>query len=120
MTNNAADHTEQILSKIPVINEDLNFEVNEGIVTVKKEQAHKIQKVLRKLGADIPQESKLELDEYSSTVFLNINGENSIYDLGVIMEDIYGEEIKPVYERLLVLVEHFVYQRKWAHYIDQE
>jgi len=49
---------------------------------------------------------KISLDEYGSFVFLQINGKNTIKDIGESLEAKYGDKAKPLYERLLLFLNH--------------
>lgn len=118
--SNHVDYNEMILSKVPCVYEDFVYRVEDGIVVIPTEQNHKIQKVLRKLGAKIPAETTLKLDDYSSSVFLTIDGKKTIEEIGVILEAKYGEEVKPVYERLILFIEHLAFERKWVYYITND
>ncbi|WP_330604437.1 hypothetical protein [Peptostreptococcus canis] len=89
------------------INEDIEYRVSEsGIVTILEPQNHKIQIFFRKIGFKIPRYKKLEFDEYSSYVFLQINGVNTIENIGEILYDKYEDKANPLFERLLLFLNH--------------
>lgn len=77
-----------------------------GIVTLLEKQDHKIQKILRKLKFKIPMYKEIEFDEYCSTVFIMLNGNNTISTIGKNLNMKYGEKITPLYERLLLFINH--------------
>ena len=77
-----------------------------GIVTLLEKQDHKIQSFLRKLKFKIPMYKEIELDEYCSSVFLMLNGENTVEKIGHDLDIKYGEKIYPLYERLLIFLNY--------------
>ena len=87
--------------------DNVEYTIDEnGIVTLLEKQNHKIQNLFRKLHFHIPEYRKVELDKYSSSVFTLINGENSIEDIGKQLDSLYGEKVHPLYERLLLFLNH--------------
>lgn len=77
-----------------------------GTVTLLEKQDHKIQNILRKLKFKIPMYKEIELDEYCSTIFIMLNGKNTVEELGQNLELKYGEKVHPLYERLLLFINH--------------
>ncbi|WP_100065161.1 PqqD family peptide modification chaperone [Miniphocaeibacter massiliensis] len=98
---------EDVLNIVYNKNDSIIYETDEnGIVTILEIQNHKIQRFFRKIGFKIPEYRKTELDEYSSYVFLLIDGVNSIEKIGELLENHFGEKIQPLYERLLLFLNH--------------
>lgn len=97
---------EDALKLIFKISNNIDYEVDNKIVTVLEKQNHPIQKFFRKLKFRIPLYKKIELDEYCSFVFLQIDGEKTVEDIGKKLENIYGENCHPLYERLLMFLNH--------------
>lgn len=97
---------EDALKLIFKISKNIDYEVDNKIVTVLEKQNHPIQKFFRKLKFRIPLNKKIELDEYCSFVFLQIDGEKTVKDIGKNLENIYGEDCHPLYERLLMFLNH--------------
>ncbi|CEN22167.1 PqqD family peptide modification chaperone [Paraclostridium sordellii] len=98
---------EDILNIVFKKNEDIEYEVDEEeIVTILEKQDHKIQRAFRKLKFKIPMYKKVELDKYGSYVFLQIDGVKTVEELGKILDKKYGEESHPLYERLLLFLNH--------------
>ncbi len=95
-----------VLNLVFKINDKVNFEVNNDLVTIIEKQDHFIQKLFRKLKFKIPMYKKIELDKYSSFVFLQIDGKKTVEDIGSSLENTYGEDSHPLYERLLVFLNH--------------
>ena len=98
---------EDILNIVFKKNEDIEYEVDEeGIVTILEKQDHKIQRAFRKLKFKIPMYKKVELDKYGSYIFLQIDGVKTVEELGIKLDEKYGEESYPLYERLLLFLNH--------------
>ncbi|MDM8129047.1 PqqD family protein, partial [Paraclostridium benzoelyticum] len=100
-------NNEDVLNLVFKKNENIEYEVNDsGIVTIQEKQDHKIQRFFRKLRFKIPMYKKMELDEYGSFIFLQIDGKKNVEELGIKLEEKYGEESHPLYERLLLFLNH--------------
>lgn len=109
-------NNEDVLNIVFRVSDNIDYELNEdGTVTILEKQDHKIQKFFRKLKFKIPKYKKVTLDEYSSTVFTQINGKRTVKEIGEILEIKYGEKIQPLYERLLVFLNHINVN---CHYIE--
>lgn len=98
---------QEVLDIVYKICDNIEYEVNgDKVVTILDKQDHKIQKFFRKLKFRIPTYKKLELDEYSSAVFLEIDGEKTVEEVGKKLELKFGEKVNPLYERLLLFLNH--------------
>lgn len=101
MTNN------DILEIIFVVKKNIKYEVDkDGIVTIYEKQDHWAQNLFRKLKFKIPVYKKISLDEYGSYIFLNIDGNKTVKELGKCLECEFGKETQPLYERLLLFLNH--------------
>lgn len=94
------------LNLIFKISNNIDFEVDNNIVTVLEKQDHPIQKFFRKLKFKIPLYKRIKLDEYCSFVFLQIDGKKTVEEIGVNLESVYNEASHPLYERLLMFLNH--------------
>lgn len=100
-------NNEDVLNIIYKISDSFQYEVGtDNIVTILEKQDHKIQRFFRKLKFRIPEYKKTSLDEYGSCVFLQIDGKKTVKDIGENLEVKYGDKIQPVYERLLLFLNH--------------
>jgi len=100
-------NNEDVLNIIYKISDSFQYEVGiDNIVTVLEKQDHKIQRFFRKLKFRIPEYKKTSLDEYGSCVFLLIDGKKTVKDIGENLEVKYGEKVYPLYERLLLFLNH--------------
>ncbi|MCT8978488.1 PqqD family protein [Clostridium sp. CX1] len=108
---------EEVLNIIFKISDNLEYEVDkDNIVTILEKQDHKVQNFFRKLKFRIPEYKKITLDEYGSYVFLQIDGKKTVKDIGENLEAKYGEEANPLYERLLLFLNHIDVN---CHYIEK-
>ena len=111
------NNNEDILNIIFKISDNLEYEVDkDDIVTILEKQDHKIQKFFRKLKFRIPMYKKIALDEYGSYVFLQIDGKKTVKDIGENLEVKYGDKAHPLYERLLLFLNHIEVN---CHYIER-
>lgn len=111
------DSNEEILKIIFKISDKIEYEVEqESRVTILEKQDHKIQKIFRKLKVKIPEYKKVSLDEFSSYVFLQIDGKKTVKDIGEVLEARYGDKVQPLYERLLLFLNHINVN---CHYIER-
>ncbi|MFL0269100.1 PqqD family peptide modification chaperone [Candidatus Clostridium radicumherbarum] len=107
---------EEVLNIIFKISENLEYEVDkDNIVTILEKQDHKVQRFFRKLKFRIPEYKKTSLDEYGSYVFLQIDGKKTVKDIGENLEVKYGDKAYPLYERLLLFLNHINVN---CHYIE--
>lgn len=108
---------EDVLNIIYKISDNLEYEVDkDNIVTILQKQDHKIQKFFRKLKFRIPEYKKISLDEYGSWIFLQIDGKKNVKDIGEILGVQYGDKVHPLYERLLLFLNHIEIN---CHYIEK-
>jgi len=110
-------NNEEVLNLIFKISDSLEYEVStENIVTILEKQDHKIQKFCRRLKFRIPEYKKTSLDEYGSYIFLQIDGRKTVKDIGENLEAKYGDKVHPLYERLLLFLNHIEVN---CHYIEK-
>lgn len=110
-------NNEEVLNLVFKKSENVEYEVSSGgIVTILEKQDHKVQNFFRKLKFKIPMYKKMELDEYGSFIFLQIDGKKNVEELGIKLEEKYGEESHPLYERLLLFLNHIDVN---CHYIEK-
>ena len=111
--------TEEILNLKFRICDNLNYKIDDnGIVTVLEKQDHKIQKFFRKLKFKIPLYKEITLDEISSEVFTQIDGIKTVKEIGECLEVKFGDKVNPLYERLLVFLNHIYVNCNYIEKID--
>lgn len=99
-------NNEDALNLVFKISNNIDYEVADNTVTVLEKQDHPIQKFFRKLKFRIPLYKRIKLDEYCSFVFLQIDGRKTVEEIGRNLESAYGEDSHPLYERLLMFLNH--------------
>ena len=110
---------EEILNLKFRICDNLNYKIDDnGIVTVLEKQDHKIQKFFRKLKFKIPLYMEITLDEISSEVFTQIDGIKTVKEIGECLEVKFGDKVNPLYERLLVFLNHIYVNCNYIEKID--
>ena len=110
-------NNEEVLNLVFKKSENIEYEVSsDGIVTILEKQNHKVQNFFRKLKFKIPMYKKMDLDEYGSFIFLQIDGKKNVEELGIKLEEKYGEKSHPLYERLLLFLNHIDVN---CHYIEK-
>lgn len=112
---------EEVLSLVYKVSDDLEYEVNDqNIVTIIKKQDHWVQRFFRKIGFRIPEVTKVSMDEYSSYVFTQLDGIKTVKEIGEIMEKKYGDKAHPLYERLLLFLNHIEVNAKYIVRIEKD
>ncbi len=110
---------EEILNLKFRICDNVNYKIDDnGIVTVFEKQDHKIQKFFRKLRFKIPLYKEITLDEISSVVFTQIDGIKTVKEIGESLELKFGDKVNPLYERLLVFINHIYVNCNYIEKID--
>lgn len=92
---------ENYLEKIPVRKEKFRFtESDDGLVTIEIDNKGFFNRLLQ-LVAKKPKVSYIHLDENGSFVWKSLDGTRNILKIGELVEEKFGEESHPVYERLV-------------------
>jgi len=112
------NNNEEVLNIVYKISDQIKCEVDENnIVTMIEKQDHKIQRFFRKLKIRIPEYKKISLDEYGSFIVLQIDGYRTVKEIGENLEEKFGECTHPLYERLLLFLNHIEVN---SHYIEKK
>ena len=82
-------------------------------VTIFEKQDHRIQRFFRKLKFRIPLYKEIEFDEISSAVFLDIDGNKTVKQIGEDLVKRFGDKVEPLYERLLIFINHIYINCKY-------
>lgn len=95
---------ENYVEKIPVHNEEIKWSVeDDGLVTLHMENKGIANKIAQKLIKK-PKVSHIHLDEMGSFIWLQIDGEKTVFDIGKPVEEHFGEKALPLYERLSMFI----------------
>lgn len=88
------------LDFVYAIKEDLFWSLNEaGQVVVEMENKGFTNRIAQKFFKK-PAVSHITLEGLGSFIFSSIDGKRSIYDIGLLVHDKFGDEAEPLYERL--------------------
>ena len=88
------------LERIPVHPENIPWKTDEnGIVTLEIENKGAMNRIAQKLFKK-PKVSYIHLDKTGSFVWLSIDGNKSIYDIALLLEENFGNNSHPLYERI--------------------
>lgn len=95
---------ENFLDRIYKINNDLTWTQSEsGEVIVEMENKGFTNRIAQRFFKK-PAVSKITLEGMGSFIWNCIDGHRSVYDIGLLVHDKYGDEAEPLYERLSVYV----------------
>lgn len=97
---------EDVLGMIYKVRDEQLFEVTENkrVITLIKQEKF-FQRLFRKLGKHIPEYKRTELDALGSFVFLHLDGVRNVEEVGILVEQEFGED-EYLYERLLLFLNH--------------
>lgn len=88
------------------IKDDLTWTLKEsGEVIVAMENKGFTNKIAQKFFKK-PEVSYITLEGMGSFIFTCIDGKRSVYDIGNLVHDKFGDEAEPLYERLSVYMKH--------------
>ena len=88
------------LDKIPLRRRDIEWKSDEeGTVILEIENKGWANRIAQKLFGR-PKISYIHLDKFGSFIWPRINGETDITELGKLVEEEFGDEANPLYERL--------------------
>lgn len=87
------------LERIPIRNEKFAWSDDNGKITLEIENKGVWNKIAQKLFKK-PKISYVHLDEMGSFIWPLLDGEKNIIDIGKKVEENFGDEAKPLYERL--------------------
>ena len=91
---------ENYLEKIPVHPSAFKWDANsDGLVTFYIENKGFF-KYLTQILLKKPKVSQIHLDKTGSFIWQTVDGEKSLTEIGKALEEHFGDEAKPVYERL--------------------
>lgn len=91
---------DNFLDYIPKHNDLFPFEKNQnGHVEIRMENRGLIKR-LTQLLLKKPRYTYIELDDFGTFVWEQIDGENTVYEIGKRVKEQFGEAAEPLYERL--------------------
>ena len=107
-------NNEEVLNLKLRVCDNVEYKIDDnGIVTIFEKQDHKIQRFFRKLKFRIPLYKEIAFDEISSAVFLEIDGDKTVKEIGENLVKRFGDKVEPLYERLLIFINHIYINCKY-------
>ena len=91
--------------RVPQKNKYYSYSTRTGLVTIYVPHRGPLEKMVRFIFKK-PDMSTISLDELGSYVWRMIDGKNTVYDIARRVESYYGEEAYPIYDRLVVYINH--------------
>lgn len=88
------------LNLIPAIISDCKWQENEqGFVQIQIPRDKLLDRLVR-IFVKTPKWMNMDLDAYGSFLWRRMDGKRTVHQLAILLEDEFGETIKPLYERL--------------------
>ena len=109
----AKKQQENFLDYVPKHNSLFEYRDNKaGNIEVKVHNNGIFNKIAQ-VFAKRPKYSFIELDEFGSFIWRQMDGEKTIYEIGIAVKEHFGEKAEPLYERLCEFIKilhknHFV------------
>lgn len=79
------------------------IEKEDGLIQVIVPRDKLLDKIVRKFFKT-PEHFKIDLDRIGSFTFKNIDGKNNVEDIGNLLKKQFGQEVEPLYERLVTYI----------------
>jgi len=99
-------NNQNFLDYVFKINDDLVWKLDEKEqVIVDMENKGFTNRIAQKFFKK-PAVSHITLEGMGSFIFTCIDGKRSVYDIGLLLHDKFGDEAEPLYERLSVYMKH--------------
>ncbi len=97
---NKTKSQENFLFRLPLRAKGLEWtKSEEGLVTLQKPNTGFFNSMAQKLFKK-PKISYIHLDKHGSFIWLLLDGEKTVEELGVLMKEKFGDDAEPLYERL--------------------
>ncbi len=93
------NNKQNYLDNIPMKNQAHSWEEEDEVVTIHMENKGIYNKIAQKFFGS-PKVSHVALDELGSFVWKQIDGQRSIYQIGQLVNEEFGTNAEPLYERL--------------------
>ena len=92
-----------------------NWEVKGGKVLITLEHNKLVERVVGWLFKK-PKVTDIKLDEMGTKVWMCIDGQKNIYDIGNEIKEFFGESCEPVYERLILYI-GYLCKKNWVEFV---
>lgn len=105
---------DNFLLYVPHRSDKVEWENRKGKVVFIFHHNKLIEKTVR-IFVKRPKTTTLELDEIGSAVWNLINGERNVYEIGQKLKEKFGDEVEPLYERLIMFI-RYLNRRGWIYF----
>ena len=109
---------ENYLDYVPICAPGFTWKENKGIVTITVENKGFYNWIAQKLFKK-PRFSHIDLDQYGSFVWQQMDGERSIYEISLLVRERFGEKAEPVLERLVKYFQ-ILYRNHFIGYVKEK
>lgn len=96
----------------------IRAEIQEERVTLLKPLDHPIQNFARRLRLKIPSHRHLQLDEFGSFIWQQLDGKTTVQEVGQRLDKRFGAAAHPLYERLLLFLNHLEVNLKYIERVE--
>lgn len=115
MPKKKKNNKENYLDYIPKKSQNIDWEQKEdGLVQIIIYRNSVFEKIVRKLFFT-PDKYKVDLDNLGSFIWLNIDGQKTIYEIGQLVKEKFKDDAEPLYERLIQFIQTLV-NNKFAEF----
>ncbi len=112
-----AKNKKNFLDYIPVISQKNTWDLNEDIVTINMKHTGFYNRLAQKIF-HTPEISRIDLDEYGSFVWQQIDGKKTVGNIAEELKNKYGKDAEPLYDRLVKYMQ-ILYNNKFILYIQK-
>jgi len=112
-----AKKSKNFLDFVPVISSKNTWDLNDGKVTINMKHTGFYNRLAQKVF-HTPEISRIDLDEYGSFIWQQINGKNSVGDIADLLKDKYGSDAEPLYDRIVKYMQ-ILYNNKFITYDEK-
>ncbi len=105
------------LDFIPVVSNKNTWEINEGKVTINMKHTGFYNRLAQKIF-HTPEISRIDLDEYGSFIWQQIDGKNSVGEIADILKNKFGNDAEPLYDRIVKYMQ-ILYNNKFIAYAQK-
>lgn len=100
MKKNKSQKAENLLDRKPIRSQGLEYtQTQDGLVTLNRKNEGFVNKLAQKLFKK-PPVSYIHLDEHGSFIWMLLDGEKTVEEIGVPLKEKFGENAEPLYPRL--------------------
>lgn len=112
-----AKKSKNFLDFVPAISQKNTWDLNDGKVTISMKHTGFYNMLAQKVF-HTPEISRIDLDEYGSFIWQQIDGKNSVGDIAIILKEKFGDDAEPLYDRIVMYMQ-ILYNNKFITYVKK-